>query len=332
MYRTKPFACFVSAPENRAALTAMKDLATLADGCPYEGANPIYLHGPAGTGKSHLVASLIGELSRNNAGLIINVLEAVALARASGDDALPENAHSSDLLVLEDLQHLPVRGAERLSNLIDYRLNHKLPLVCTASVGPGHLSHRGERFPNRLTSRLASGLVIELHPLQATSRLLFLEEQARKRQLALSREVLVWLSENLTGGARELEGALNQLDQLARLHRPPLDLATVARSFRDQAEAGRPTIERIALRVSGFFQVAARQLQSRRRYRDVLLPRQVGMYLTRKLTGMSLEQIGIYFGGRDHTTVLHACRKVEQAMRRDTVLCGVVRRLRADLA
>ncbi|HYT93717.1 MAG TPA: helix-turn-helix domain-containing protein, partial [Gemmataceae bacterium] len=93
----------------------------------------------------------------------------------------------------------------------------------------------------------------------------------------------------------------------------------------------RITVERIAERVGGYFRVEPAQLQSRRRYRGVLLPRQVGMYLARQLTGLSLEQIGAYFGGRDHSTVLHACRKVEQALDSDAALSGAVRQLHAEL-
>src|SRR5262249_27789262 len=112
----------------------------------------------------------------------------------------------------------------------------------------------------------------------------------------------------------------------------PLDVDTVAEHFRDQADAARPTVERIARRVGACFRVDVRQLQSRSRYRNVLLPRQVGMYLARQMTDLSLDQIGAYFGGRDHSTVLHACRKVEDALGRDAVLSGAVRQLQADLA
>jgi chromosomal replication initiator protein len=110
-----------------------------------------------------------------------------------------------------------------------------------------------------------------------------------------------------------------------------LDGAILARYFRDEAEAARPTVERIAQRVGGFFQVEPRRLQSRRRFRNIVWPRQVGMYLARRLTDLSLEQIGAYFGGRDHATVLHACRKVEEAVQADAVMSGTVRQLQADL-
>ncbi len=125
---------------------------------------------------------------------------------------------------------------------------------------------------------------------------------------------------------------MTRLETLSRSSSRPIGLDTVAELFAEQIEAHRPTVERIAERVSTTFQVQPRDLQSNRRSRQVLLPRQVGMYLTRKLTEMSLEQIGHYFGGRDHSTVLHACRKVEQALQEDPVLSGTVRQLHQELA
>jgi chromosomal replication initiator protein len=107
---------------------------------------------------------------------------------------------------------------------------------------------------------------------------------------------------------------------------------TVAAHFRDEVDARRPTVERIVQRVGRYFQVEPQQMQSRCRSRQTLLPRQVGMYLARRLTKLSLQQIGAYFGGRDHSTVLHACRKVEQALAHDVTLSGAVRQLHADLA
>ena len=108
-------------------------------------------------------------------------------------------------------------------------------------------------------------------------------------------------------------------------------MEAVAESFRADADARRATVESIAQRVGRYFRVEPRRLQGRDRSRQALLPRQVGMYLARRLTDLSLEQIGAYFGGRDHSTVLHACRKVEQALADDLALSGAVRQLQADL-
>jgi chromosomal replication initiator protein len=201
-------------------------------------------------------------------------------------------------------------------------------MIFTASTGPGQLAH----LPARLTSRLAGGLVVSLQPFSPASRLAFLRDRVQRRQLAVGGDVLAWLAEHLSGSGRHLEGAVARLEALARLHNRLPDVDTVAGHFRAEVEAAEPTVERIAQRVGRYFQVEPRQLQSRRRSRNALLPRQVSMYLARRLTPLSLEQIGAYFGGRDHSTVLHACHKVEQALTHDAVLSGAVRQLHADLA
>jgi chromosomal replication initiator protein len=195
-------------------------------------------------------------------------------------------------------------------------------------AGPARLTH----LPARLTSRLASGLVVGMYPLSRISRLAFLRDRAAQRQPAVGPDVLAWLAEHVPGSGRQLDGALSRVEGLARLYQRPPTADEVAEHFQPDAEARRPTVERIAQRVGRYFQVEPRQLQSRARSRNALLPRQVGMYLARQLTELSLQQIGAYFGGRDHSTVLHACRKVEQALSRDVSLSGAVRQLHADLA
>jgi len=335
MQRHQSFADFVEAPENRAALFAVKEAAEALQGTSGELPNPLFLHGPAGSGKSHLITALIREITRHNSAIVVEVLECGNLSknrRDTGEDDTITDALDSDLLIIEDLQHLPRCWWEELVQVLDHRLVRGHMVLVTAAVGPQHLAQRGERFPHRLASRLAAGLVIGLQPLQARDRRSLLEQHAQRRRLNLNEDVLSWLAKHLVGGGRQLEGAVKQLEQLARLRKDPVDVEAVARHLHDQVEATRPTVERIALRVSGYFQVEARQLQSRRRQRNVLLPRQVGMYLARQLTGLSLDQIGAYFGGRDHSTVLHACRKVEQTIDADAVLSGAVRQIRADLA
>jgi len=342
------FARFVASPENRAALLAVQEAAACISARRPFAASPLFLHGPAGSGKTHLVNALVEEGTRLCPELVVAVLTATELdcparseqcSRAEEDSSsgLPashplEAARQSDLVVIEDLQHLPPRAVEPLVQLLDYLDAHTRPVLATALVGPQHLSYRDVRFPSRLTSRLASGLVVGLEPLQAASRLAVLQDKAQRQQLAVSREVLVWLAERLTGGGRQLEGALARLEALARLQAEPLDIATVAAHFQEHFQEAQVTVERIVQRVSGYFRVDAGQLQSRLRSHNVLLPRQVGMYLARQLTELSLNQIGAYFGGRDHSTVLHACRKVEKDLKHDPLLSGAVRQLHRELA
>jgi chromosomal replication initiator protein len=324
------FTHWVTTPENRFAWAAVRRVANcVASRRRRRMVNPLFLHGPAGTGKTHLVNALAAEVTRRCPDLIVCLLPATDCRPE--EDRQPAEwlaaARECDLLVIEDVQHLPGRAVEALAGLIDERRARGRQMVFTAGSGPGQLT----RLPARLTGRLAWGLTVGLEPLAAASRLTFLEDRARRRRLGVGPDVLAWVAEHVGGSARQLEGAVKRLETLARLLGQVPDLAAAAEVFRADADAARPSLERIIERVGRYFRVEPGQLCSRQRGRNALLPRQVGMYLARALTPLSLEQIGAHFGGRDHSTVLHACRKVEQALARDTALSGAVRQLHADL-
>lgn len=320
------FATLVVVPENRSAAVAAQDLAESASNS--EQSQLLFLHGPPGSGKTHLVSAVAERwLSRTPRG-VLTVLaaadwNALAYRASSATDDVFQDVRGSDFLIVEDLQHLSAIGARGMVPILDELSAHGALLAFTASVGPRCLG-----FSERLASRLAGGLVVGLEPLQATSRLAVLCDKAQRRQLAVSHTVLAWLAEHTRGG-RQLEGALARLEALTRRSAFPLDVAHVAAHFERVLQ---PTIERIAKRVSAYFRIELRQLRSERRRQHILLPRQIGMYLARRLTGLSLEQIGDYFGGRDHSTVLHACRKVEHAIALDPAISGNVRQLYLDLA
>jgi chromosomal replication initiator protein len=318
---------FLATPENRSAVAAIQDLlfglsADATDRLP----NPLFLHGPSGSGKTYLVQALAEELT--NLGIDVCSISANDFAGKEGLRA----ARQADLLIVEDLQHLPTRYVETLVQHIDERLRRGSPMIFTALQGPSGLKHRGTPLPGRLTNRLAGGLVVALAPMQTPSRRRLLKVLAEQMKLNVGADILDWLAEQLTGGGRQLEGAIRQLKTLQRLQSKPLRLADIRAHFRIQIEAKAPTVKRIAEHVSGYFHVEVKLLPSAGRSRDVLLPRQVSMYLARQLTSLSLQKIGKFFGGRDHKTVQHACKKIEAAMKVDAALSGAVRRMHAELA
>jgi chromosomal replication initiator protein len=330
----RTFASWVTLPENEAARAAALRAAHAA-GTARPELNPLFVHGPAGSGKSHLAAALVARAARRRPDLVAAVLgpDAFAAARPDGDSEDPASAladaRRADLVVLEDVQRLPARAAAAVADLLDHAAARRRQVVATATHGPARLAH----LPVRLTDRLAAGLVVALRPLAPESRLAFLRDRARRRRLDPDAPALAWLAEHLGGSARRLEGGLVRLAALARLNGGRLPGPDeLPELFADEVRAGRTTVDGIVRQVGRYFQVEPGQLRAPGKGRLALLPRQVGMFLARQLTALSLREIGAYFGGRDHSTVLHACRKVERALDGDAALSGAVRQLRADLA
>ncbi|HEY7153575.1 MAG TPA: DnaA/Hda family protein [Gemmataceae bacterium] len=325
------FASWIPLTESEAARLAVERVADCVWGRgPRRAINPLFLCGPTGAGKSHLAQALLADVARRAPDLQVSLLAAgdfEALLLPDADRETLKAARQADLLVIEDLQHLPARVEETFVHMMDRGLARGQQLVFTAIVGPAQLAH----LPARVTSRLSNGLVVGLGVPSPESRRAFLQDRLKRGGLRVEADAIDWLVAHVSGSVRQLEGAVARLASLARLSGRPLTVETLAEQFGVEASANRPSVERIVQRVGRFFHVEPRQLQARSRSRGVLLPRQVGMYLARQLTELSLQQIGAYFGGRDHSTVLHACRKVEQALAHDVRLCGAVRQLHADL-
>jgi chromosomal replication initiator protein len=152
---------------------------------------------------------------------------------------------------------------------------------------------------------------------------------AQRCQLSVPLAILRWLAERLAGSGRVLAGAIDQLRTLSRSHHP-LTLEIIQEHFAEPVD--RISLPRIVRHVSRHFRLDEDMLRSSRRLPSILWPRQIGMFLARRLTGLSLQNIGRFFGGRDHSTVLHACRKVERVLAADPIRSGPINALQAELA
>jgi chromosomal replication initiator protein len=221
------FANWIPLAENRAAWLAVRSVADCVCGRGTRRAvNPLFLHGPAGSGKSHLVCALLAEATQRSPDLQVALLAAADLeSLQSGNDAPESNREEwkalrqADLLVIEDVQHLPARLEESFVRLMDRGLARGQQLICTALAGPAQLTH----LPARVTSRLSSGLVVGLETLSPSSRRKFLQDRIDRRGLNVTAEVVAWLAEHVGGSVRQLEGAVARLASLAPLHPQPLD-------------------------------------------------------------------------------------------------------------
>jgi chromosomal replication initiator protein len=316
------FDSFVVGAANRMAHAGATQVAeTVLTDAP--GYNPLYIHSSVGLGKSHLLQAIAWEVRRRapTAQLLYLTAERfryqfVEALRSSDPLAFKERFRNIQMLLIDDLEFLQgERTEQEFDHIINALLDGGKQVVVASARAPNHI----ERLNERMRSRLQRGLVTELLPLDHELRLKVLEKRlAEKRatdpSFTLSRDVIELLALRLTENGRELEGAVTRLYATWQYMRTPitLDIAeTVIRDLVQNLEPRRIKIEDILRVISRHYGVSKGDLLSQRRHRSVVWPRQIGMYLAKHLTARSLPEIGRRFGGRDHTTVLHAIRKIE---------------------
>ncbi|MFA7307389.1 MAG: chromosomal replication initiator protein DnaA [Hyphomicrobium sp.] len=287
------------------------------------GYNPLYIHSAVGLGKSHLLQAIAWEVKRRAPSAQVLYLTAerfryqfVEALRSSDPLAFKERFRNIHMLLIDDLEFLQgERTEQEFDHIINALLDGGKQVVVASARAPNQI----ERLNERMRSRLQRGLVTELVPLDHELRLKVLEKRLGEKRaadpsFALSRDVVDLLAMRLTENGRELEGAVTRLYATWQYMRTPitLDIAeTVIRDLVQNLEPRRIKIEDILRIISRHYGVSKGDLLSQRRHRSVVWPRQIGMYLAKHLTARSLPEIGRRFGGRDHTTVLHAIRKIE---------------------
>jgi chromosomal replication initiator protein len=322
---------FVALPENRLGLVAARRLVqALAKRSSFP--NPLYLHGAAGTGKSHLAKSILEKCIARTPELSAQLISTQELLPSSTE---PVEGHDqlrpyldADLLVIEGLQYLPDRSVNNLIRVLDERKASRKATVTTASVGPGLL----KQMPARLTSRLASGLVVQLAPLPFPSRRILAEKLTTRRKVYLTADALDLLAADPTGGGiRPMIGTIEQLLKLVDHDGQILDAREVQSLLNHGPQSELSFCENVIRKVATAFNITTKELLGPRRHKAILRPRQVAMFLARKVGKLSYPQIGQAFSGRDHTTVLHACEMIATTMKTDLKLKQMVKDLQSEL-
>jgi chromosomal replication initiator protein len=306
-------------PENRSAWMAVRQLSRnlqTARPAPFP---LLYLYGGPGTGKSHLLQYLQDSLP---AELTHHCLRAADWPEAPSDEL--QHCH---VLIVEDLQHLPRRAADYVKTVVDSRLARRRATVISALRGPAEL----ENLPAFLANRLAGGLMVGIQQYSPSSRRILLKQLAQMVKRPIRPEVLDWLAEYLPGSGRQLQAALQRVELISAEMPEPVEISALREMFQTEADQHEITVERIVNQVGRVFQVKAKDIRSGDRQPQIVWPRQVSMYLARKWTGLSLAQIGDYFGGRDHSTVRHACQKVKSVLAADAEQFSLLRQLEAEL-
>jgi chromosomal replication initiator protein len=312
---------FIAGPENRLVGAAV---AAVLDGDASHH-SPLVIYGPAGTGKSHLALGLVSAWKARYPQRPAVYACAVDFARGLADaidtqttDEFSLAYRNAALLVIEDLQHLAGKqvAQEELVATLNAVADRGGWVVLTSSMRPTDLP---ETIAS-LVSRFVAGLTVPLAPPGQAAREVLVDRLAGLRGTALPTAVTQLLANELEVTAPGLLGAIVQLEGLAATSGEPISVKSARRALRQRSEARRPSLRRIAVETARQFSLRLSDLRGPSRRRTVVTARDVATYLARNLTGHSLQHIGAYFGGRDHTTISHGCRKLREQLEREPAL------------
>ncbi len=329
------FDSFVVGKANEVAYNAAR---TLAEGGPVS-FNPLFLHGGTGLGKTHLMHAIGHEYRRRHPKAKIVYMSAekfmfefVGALRARDTHGFKQRLRSADVLMIDDVQFIAGKDStqEEFFHTMNEIISAGKRLVITADRSPQDL----EGIESRILSRLSWGLVADVNPADFELRLAIIARKLDNMpQAQVSQEVQLFLAKRIASNVRELEGALNRVVAYAMLSNRPIDIAFVEETLTDvlRAHQRRVTIDEIQRKVSDHYRIRQSEMTSARRAREVARPRQIAMYLAKQLTPRSLPEIGRRFGGRDHTTVIHAVRQIEKLRIADAELDADVRLLLRQL-
>ncbi len=327
---------FFAGPENRLVDVAIR--CVLDE--PETGYNPLVLFGPSGTGKSHVAHGLATAWKACHRRDRVVITTAVDFARELAEaiesqsvEEFREKYRTAQLLVFEDLGQLATRKLGKLSaqeefiHTLDALLAEQRWVIVTASAAPAELP---DLMP-ALQSRLTAGLSVALSPPSQPARLAILQQLAALQDVQLSEAAALALAEGLSGTVPELAGAFVQFVMSDQLEDRPIDVQGAKRFLAGRSRKEQPSMHDIAVATARHFSLRLTDLRSPVRRRALVAGRGVAVYLAHLYAGASFEEIGRYFGGRDHTTVLHSFRKTEELFGSDPAIHESIERLRKEL-
>jgi len=323
---------FVVGPGNRLAHAASVAVAD-APGTTY---NPLFIHGDVGLGKTHLLQAICHATGEK--GTCANTLYISCETFVNHFFDAVERGHMKefrfryrevDMLVIDDIQFLCERERSQEEFFHTFNTLHQAQkqIVLSADCPPSEIPS----LEDRLISRFNSGLVASIDMPCLETRMAIIRKKARLRCIEIGEDVVKFVAERIESNIRDLEGALIKLDALSQMRDGRIDLALAQEALGAGGPASAITVQHIVDAVTRYFGVRLADLQSKRRTKSITVPRQVCMYLARELTNHSLEEVGGFFGGRDHTTVLHAHRVISAARTTDERLSGILRELTGAL-
>ena len=315
------FEKFVVGSSNELAFASAK---SVAESINYD-YNPLYIYGGVGLGKTHLMHAIAWYIRENNPELKVIYLSAerfmfqfIKSLRQKDTMSFKHKIRSADILILDDIQFMigKISTQEEFFHTFNSLLDLNKNVVVSADRSPNDLSS----FDDRMKSRLGGGLVVDILPSAFELRFSILKQKYNELKIknpnsfGLEDNILEFLAKTITASIRELEGALNKVFAFSNILGKRIDLEVTKSVLKDllKSNSRRITIDEIQNKVAGYYNIKNEDLISSKRIRSFARPRQIAMYLSKKLTTRSLPEIGRKFGGRDHTTVIHAVKKIDE--------------------
>ena len=279
--------------------------------------NPLFIYGGVGLGKTHLMHAIGNKLLADNPAAKVLYIHAeqfvsdvVTAYQRKTFDEFKERYHSLDLLLIDDVQFLANkdRTQEEFFNAFEALLTKKSHIVMTSDTYPKGLTDIHER----LVSRFDSGLTVAIEPPELEMRVAILIRKAETENAVMPEEVAFFVAKNVRSNVRELEGALRKILAYSRFNHKEISIQLAREALRDllSIQNRQISVENIQKTVADYYKIKVADMYSKKRPASIARPRQIAMYLAKELTQKSLPEIGELFGGRDHTTVLHAVRKM----------------------
>lgn len=286
--------------------------------------NPLFLYGATGLGKTHLMQAVAHEVVKQGKSFYYFtsdkfITHLVSALQQRKIDEFKDKIKKADLLIIDDVHVIAgkPKSSEEFLVLFNDFISKNKQVILASDRHPSALSE----FDERTKSRFSWGLSVALEPPELDTRIQILQKKSKAQDVALPKESAIFIAQHIVANVRELEGALNKVLATARLLNQPIHLELVQMALKDVVaiRVQAVSMDNIRKVVAEFYDVSVKDLMGKKRLRHIARPRQVAMALARELTNNSFTEIGQSFGGRDHTTVMHACEKVQELCLSDAI-------------
>ena len=305
---------FVTGKANQLATAAAKQIAEN----PGKSYNPLFIYGGVGLGKTHLIQAIGNELRQTHPDAKIKYLHAeryvsdvVKAYENKSFDSFKKQYHSLDLLLIDDIQFIGKknRTQEEFFYAFNTLIENKKQIIITCDSYPKEIVGVDER----LRTRFSWGLTVAIEPPELEMRVAILKKKAEEINITLPDDVAFFVAKQIRSNVRELEGALNRIVAMSNFSGRAIDISLTKESLRDliAVRGRRVSVENIQKTVADYYKIKIADMHSKKRSRNYSRPRQIAMSLTRELTNLSFPEIAEAFGGRHHTTIMHACDEIE---------------------